>query len=133
MGPVDGQIPLIAIMGVRPESTNEKIYEETPFAFDVVTTERVHSLGVDTEEDRIRWTTALTVAYNDAIMRQADYKIDTVLHLETTEVTDLLASFRKYVGWSVVGSYLFSQSLAASRCNLLRLALVLFYARLNCF
>ena len=30
-------------------------------------------------------------------------------------------------------SYLFSQSLAASRCNLLRLALVLFYARLNSF
>jgi len=92
---VDGQIPLTEIIGVRPESTNEKIYEETPFAFDVVTNDRAYNLGVQTEEDRIRWTTALTVAYNDALLSQANYKIDTVLHLMTDEVQDYLASFKK--------------------------------------
>ena len=51
-----------------------------------MTKDRVYNLGVDSEELRIRWTTALTVAYNDALLSQADYKIDTVLHLVTDEV-----------------------------------------------
>lgn len=57
----EGEISTDHITGISLEASDPEIIKATPYSFEITTRDRVFSLGVNTEEERVCWVTALKV------------------------------------------------------------------------
>ena len=71
----NGSVLVSTIVDFKPISSDPIVVKETSHSFDIVTTERVFSLGCFTILEKETWLTALQSIKDNAAMRKNAYKM----------------------------------------------------------
>lgn len=74
-GDFKSKIDVNTITDVRPFTTDTHVIENSPFAFEIETSERSYALGCETQVDKDHWISALLAARDNAMMAKAAYKL----------------------------------------------------------
>ena len=85
-----GSIDAGTFVSVNVTSDNQELLKSTSFGFEIVTKDRIYVLGTTTEEQRIKWTTALHMAFNAAAVKKHKDDIQKTIKLTDDEFDDNL-------------------------------------------
>ena len=91
----DGIIDASEFIGINMTSDDPELLKSTSFGFEVVMKDRIIVLGCTSEEDRIKWTTALLMSFNSAVIKKYRHNVSKAIKLTDQQEKDCLRR-RKY-------------------------------------
>ena len=86
----DGIIDASEFIGINMTSDDPELLKSTSFGFEVVMKDRIIVLGCTSEEDRIKWTTALLMSFNSAVIKKYRHNVSKAIKLTDQQEKDCL-------------------------------------------
>ena len=86
----NGVLDAADFVAVNVTSDDSELLKLTSFGFEIVLQDRVMAIGTNSEEERIKWTTALQMSFNSAVIKKHNLNVDKTLKLTEKEVGDCL-------------------------------------------
>eukprot|EP00603_Paraphysomonas_imperforata_P015405 CAMPEP_0114476932 /NCGR_PEP_ID=MMETSP0104-20121206/15052_1 /TAXON_ID=37642 ORGANISM="Paraphysomonas imperforata, Strain PA2" /NCGR_SAMPLE_ID=MMETSP0104 /ASSEMBLY_ACC=CAM_ASM_000202 /LENGTH=1256 /DNA_ID=CAMNT_0001651763 /DNA_START=82 /DNA_END=3854 /DNA_ORIENTATION=- len=95
-GPPAGFVEIKDVVEIHSYGHGEDLYKLTPHLFEVVTSARTHAFGVEAEEAKQNWITAITVRMDKNILAKSSYSL-TSAQINQCEFVKFAAFFLKQI------------------------------------